>query len=138
MGATLRKLDDAPILIVIHEGFLDLKSSEEVTVKVAQVLRESDVPLYGIIDLRAATTDLSEMLKILYQQTLGSAGTLSVEKDRVVLVGSHPLIRVFRKLFHLDQFGGRIIPIFSSLDEALMAVRARIQAEAAQVQSQAE
>jgi len=96
MGATLRKLDDAPILIVTHEGFLDLKASEEVTVKVAQVLQESHVPLYGIIDLRDATTDFSEMLRILYHQTLGSAGTISAEKDRVVLVGSHPLIRVFR------------------------------------------
>jgi hypothetical protein len=75
------------------------------------------------------------MLRILYHQTLGSAGTISAEKDRVVLVGSHPLIRVFRKLFHLDQFGGRIIPIFSSLDEALIAVHARIHAEAAQAQN---
>jgi len=35
----------------------------------------------------------------------------------------------------LDQFGGRIIPIFSSLDEALIAVHARIHAEAAQAQN---
>lgn len=130
MGATLRKLDDAPILIVTHEGFIDLKSVEQITVQIAAVLQASDVPIYGIIDTRGATTDLGEVLRILYHQTLNSAGTISAEKDRVVLVGTHPLIRVFRRLFHLDKFGGRIIPIFSSLDDALIAVHARIAAEA--------
>lgn len=130
MGATLRKLDDAPILIVTHEGYINLKSVEEITVKIAEVLAASDVPIYGIIDTRGAYTDLSELLRILYHQTVGAAGTMSAEKDRIVLVGTHPLIRVFRKLFHLDQFGGRIIPIFTSMEEALIAVHARVEADA--------
>jgi hypothetical protein len=130
MGATLRKLDDAPVLIVTHEGYINLKSVEEITVKIAEVLAASDVPIYGIIDTRGAYTDLSELLRILYHQTVGAAGTMSAEKDRIVLVGTHPLIRVFRKLFHLDQFGGRIIPIFTSMEEALIAVHARVEADA--------
>jgi hypothetical protein len=47
-----------------------------------------------------------------------------------VLVGSHPLIRIFRKLFRLEEFGGRIVPIFSTKDDAITALRARIEAEA--------
>lgn len=130
MGATLRKLDDAPILIVTHEGYMSLSSVEAATQAVAEVLAASDVPIYGIIDTRAAYTDLSELLRILYHQTKDSPGTIAEGRDRIVLVGTHPLLRVFRKLFHLDQFGGRIIPIFTSLEDALIAVHARIAADA--------
>lgn len=130
MGATLRKLDDAPILIVTHEGYVSLSSVEAVTLRIAEVLAASDVPIYGIIDTRGAYTDLSELLRILYHQTKDSPGTIAEGKDRVVLVGTHPLLRVFRKLFHLDQFGGRIIPIFTSMEDALIAVHARVEADA--------
>lgn len=130
MGATLRKLDDAPILIVTYEGVLDLKTVEIIAPQIAQVLRDSPVPIYGIVDLRTASMEFSEMFRILYHQSRSELGTLSSEGDRVVLVGSHPLIRIFRKLFRLEEFGGRIIPIFSDMDDALAAVRSRIAAEA--------
>jgi len=130
MGATLRKLDDAPILIVTYEGVLDLKAVEEIAPQIAQVLRESSATIYGIVDLRAASLEFADMFRILYHQSRSVQGTLSSEGDRVVLVGSHPLIRIFRKLFRLEEFGGRIIPIFSDMDYALAAVRARIAAEA--------
>jgi hypothetical protein len=131
MSATLRKLDNEPILIVTHEGFLDLEAAVAATVQVAAALAASDEPLYGIIDLRMATTDMRQMLLILYHQTRGSLGTLSAQRNTVVFVGAHPLIRLFRQLFHRDQFGGQIIPIYSTLDDALAAQRARIREDAA-------
>lgn len=127
MAATLRKLEDAPILIVTHEGFLDLQAAEAATVQVAEALAQAEEPLYGIIDLRAATTSFPEVLRILHHQSQGRLGTLSTDRGRIVLVGSHPLIRIFRKLFRLDEFGGLVLPIFSSLDEALVALRAKIE-----------
>lgn len=130
MGATLQKLDDAPILIVTYEGVLDLKVVEAVAPQIAQVLRDSPVTIYGVVDLRGASFEFTEMIRILYHQSRSVQGTLSGEGDRVVLVGSHPLIRIFRKLFRLEEFGGRIIPIFSDMDDALAAVRAQIVAEA--------
>lgn len=130
MGATIRKFDDAPILLVTYEGVLDLKAVEEIAPQIAQVLRESPVTIYGIVDVRAATIEFSEMIRILYHQSRSEVGTLSSEGDHVVLVGSHPLIRIFRKLFRLEEFGGRIIPIFSDIDDALAAVRTRIATEA--------
>ena len=129
MAATLRKLEDAPILIVTHEGYLDVRAVETVTVQVAEVLAESEEPLYGIIDLRAATTSFPEVLRILHHQSQGRLGTLSTDRGRIVLVGSNPLIRIFRKLFRLEEFGGLVLPIFSSLDEALVALRAKIEAD---------
>ncbi len=38
MTATLTKLDDEPILIVTHEGFLTVENSFEVTARVVNVL----------------------------------------------------------------------------------------------------
>jgi hypothetical protein len=130
MGTTIRKFDDEPILLVTYDGVLDMQIIEEAAPKIAQVLRESPVPIYGIIDLRTSSFVFSEMIRILHHQSRGEPGTLSGEGDRVVLVGSHPLIRIFRKLFRLEEFGGRIIPIFSDMDDALVAVRGRIAAAA--------
>ena len=107
-----------------------MKTVEIIAPQIAQVLRDSPVPIYGIVDLRTASMEFSEMFRILYHQSRSELGTLSSEGDRVVLVGSHPLIRIFRKLFRLEEFGGRIIPIFSDMDDALAAVRSRIAAEA--------
>jgi hypothetical protein len=131
MSATLRKLDDEPILIVTYEGFLDLPMVEKTTEQVEQVLAAWDSPLYGIIDLRRATSDMRQLMLILYHQARGGRGTLASHSGQVVIVGAHPLIRLFRQLFHRDQFGGQIIPIYSTLDDALAAQRARIREDAA-------
>lgn len=130
MSATLRKLDGEPILIVTYEGFLDLQTVEAATIQVAQALNASDVPLYGIIDLRRATSDMRQLMLILYHQTRGGLGTLAGHPGQVVIVGVHPLIRLFRRLFHRDQFGGHIVPIYTTLDDALAAQRARIRDDA--------
>ncbi len=130
MSATLRKLEGEPILIVTHQGFLDIKAVEAVTVEIAQALAESDVPLYGIIDLRTVTTNMGELMRILVHQATGTRGTVSDRQGNVVLVGSHPLIRIFRRLLQRETFGGLLIPIFSTLEEALTFTRKRIRKEA--------
>ncbi len=130
MAVILHQLDDAPILIVRYQGFIDLKTVETATAQVAQVLRDSPVPLYGVIDLTLATTDIPNLLRILYHQSRGDLGSISEGGSRVVMVGTHPLIRIFRKMFRLEEFGGRIVPIFTSTETALAALRARIEEDA--------
>lgn len=132
MAATLSKLEGEPILIVTHEGFLTLEISEEVTVQVVQAMEEADARLYGIIDLRHATTDLPELLRILVQQSKGARGTMSHEETYVVLVGEHFFIRMFHRLIHERQFGGITLSVYVTMDEALRAVRERIAVEAAE------
>ena len=133
MGARLHRLGDEPILIVTHEGFLSLKVSEEVTAQVVEVLQASPVQLYGIIDLRQATTSFSEMLRIVAQQSSGAPATFTHPDTYVVLVGEHVLIRLFQKLMRERKFGSVTLSIFYNMDEALRAVRQRIRADAEQV-----
>lgn len=129
MSATIQRLDDEPIIIVTHEGHLTLEISESVTAQVAEILENSDVPLYGIIDVRDVTSSFSEILDILIQQSRRTPGTLPTQQGRVVLVGSHVLIRLFQKLLRERRFGGVILSVYYSMDEALAAVRARIEAD---------
>jgi hypothetical protein len=130
MGATLQKLDGEPILLVTHEGYLTLKITEAVTAQVIQALDASETPLYGIIDLRHATTDFPEFLRIVAHQSIGTRGTLSNRESYVVLVGSHILIRLFRTLMGERKLGGVTIAIYTTMDDALRAVRLRIKADA--------
>ena len=132
MGATLRKLDDEPILIVAHEGTLTLEGVEDVTARVVEAMQEAGTPLYGIIDLRNATTDLAEALRIVAHQSTGAMGTLSNRDSYVVLVGSHVLIRLFQKLMRERKFGGVTLSVYNRMDEALAAVRERIGRDAQQ------
>ena len=129
MGATLQKLDGEPILIVTHEGYLSLKSAEEVTAQVVQAMDEAKVPLYGIIDLRSATSDFGEVLRILVYQSTGARGTLSNRESYVVLVGSHFLIRLFQTLMHERKLGGVTLSVYYTMDDALRAVRLRIKTD---------
>ena len=132
MTATLQKLDDEPILIVTHEGYLSLKSAEAVTAQVVQVLDAAETPLYGIIDLRKATSDFPEVMRILVHQSKGARGTLSNRDSYVVLVGEHVLIRLFHRLISERKLGGVTLSVFYTMDEALRAVRLRIEADARQ------
>jgi hypothetical protein len=132
MAATLQKLDDEPILIVTHEGYLSLKDSEDVTAQVVQVMDASPDPLYGIIDLRNATTDFAEFMRILTHQSMGARGTLSNRESYVVLVGSHVLIRLFHNLMRERKLGGVTLSVYYSMDEALAAVRQRIKTDGQQ------
>jgi hypothetical protein len=132
MGATLQKLDGEPILIVTHEGYLSLKSTEEVTTRVLQAMDEAKVPLYGIIDLRSATSDFPEFLRILAYQSTGARGTLSNRESYVVLVGEHVLLRLFHTLMRERKFGGVTLSVYYTMDEALRAVRLRIKLDAQQ------
>ena len=133
MAATLQKLDDEPILIVTHEGYLSLKSSEEVTAQVVQALDASPVPLYGIIDLRSATTDFAEFMRILVHQSSGAHGTVSNRESYVVLVGEHVLIRLFQSLMRERKLGGVTLSVYYTMDDALRAMRQRIKADVQQV-----
>ena len=132
MGATLQKLDDEPILIVTHEGYLSLKGVEEVTAQVVQAMDESKTPLYGIIDLRNATTDFAEFMRILVHQSSGARGTLSNRESYVVLVGAHVLIRLFHTLMRERKLGGVTLSVYYTMEDALRAVRLRIKADAQQ------
>jgi hypothetical protein len=132
MAATLQKLEGEPILVVTHEGFLSLQSAEAVTAQVVEVLEAADTRLYGIIDLRNATSDLPEVLRILVQQTKGARGTLTDQEVYVVLVGEHLFIRIFHKLIRERQLGGITLSVYVSMDEALRAVRQRIRVDATQ------
>jgi hypothetical protein len=131
MTATLNKLEGEPILIVTHEGFLTAENSVEVTERVVHVMEEVGTQLYGIIDLRKATCDLPELFRILAYQSKGARGTLTHEETYVVLVGEHLFIRLFHKLFRERAFGGVVLSVYMSMDEALRATRQRIAADAA-------
>lgn len=126
MAATVRQLENEPILIVIHEGFLDVPAAAAVTAQVARILEASSVPLYGIIDLRAATTDMPTLLHLLAYERRGARGMISYDPERIVLVGGHPLLRIYRRLLQREPLVGRYIPIYSTLEDAIAAQRARI------------
>src|SRR4051794_1354790 len=133
MTATLQLLDNEPILIVTHEGYLSLRDTEDVTAQVVQALDVSKVPLYGIIDLRKASTDFAEFMRILVYQSTGARGTLSNRESYVVLVGTNVFIRLFHNLMRERKLGGVTLSVYYTMDEALRAVRLRIQADAQQV-----
>ncbi|MEO8394581.1 MAG: hypothetical protein ABI700_16420 [Chloroflexota bacterium] len=132
MTATLQKLDNEPILIVTHEGYLSLKDTEEVTARVIQAMDAAETPLYGIIDLRSATSDFSEFMRILVYQSTGARGTLANRESYVVLVGTNVLIRLFHNLMRERKLGGVTVSVYYNMDEALRAVRLRIEADAQQ------
>ncbi len=133
MTATLKKLDDEPILIVTHAGYLTLESAEAVTAQVVQAMQEAGTRLYGIIDLRNATSDLPQVLRIVAQQSRGARATMTHEDTYVVLVGESLFIRIFHKLIRERQLGGVTLSVYISMDEALRMVRQRIRVDAAEV-----
>ncbi|MEP7293562.1 MAG: hypothetical protein ABI835_17380, partial [Chloroflexota bacterium] len=86
---------------------------------------QSAVPLYWVMDLRAAETNFAEIIKMLGQQSRPQTGTVANAPNRVFLVAHAALIRLFQNAMSQPQYGSLSIPIFPVLEDALAAVRIR-------------
>ncbi|MFN8529103.1 MAG: hypothetical protein U0670_10860 [Anaerolineae bacterium] len=122
----VERLPGEPIFITTYEGLVtaaDIIASYEA----APSLWTDDLAQTGfhvIIDARRATTNFTEALASLrpsaeYAQKYAEY----VPHIRYYVVGTGAMVKLMVNFFHLAQFGGFEIPLYTELDDALKAAR---------------
>ena len=126
MAQTLHQYPNEPIVLVTFEGVLNVDALAAFMPEAVRRQAESSELLYWIIDVRATTTDFGQMMEIIAHQSQGVPGTATNAPNRIFLVGSAQMTRLYQQAMSQPQFGGMTIPILPSLEDALAAVRVRI------------
>jgi hypothetical protein len=128
MAYTIEKLPDEPIIILTVRDPLGTpaehrKSHEEMVA----VINTIEGNVYRITDMRELNINFADMLhRIAEEAKARSAGAMSDERIKGIVVGSHDMVRLGTQALSQQQYGGLKIPLFERLEEALDYARDEI------------
>lgn len=123
MTVTLEKLPDEPILLATLSGDVKLEEMEQIYAQTAELLQATHTRLYRITRIENNTTSFMDILKILQAAGKGKPGSSSDPNVTVIFLGSGSLIQFITNALRQPQFAGVKLPIFPTLEEALLYVR---------------
>jgi len=125
---SVEALADEPVIVVRIEPEFefeqDLQAVHEDVARKARAIAASKV--YRIMDFSALTITFSELQSVLYFETRGGPGSAADPRIRNVLVGSGEMINMAADSLGQTQYGRIATPVFATLNEALVYVRATL------------
>lgn len=129
MPATVEKLLGKPIAIVNYYGHVTVEDTRAVFAQVAGLVDTYGAPLYRLTCVNSDESVVS-FDEVMMMTTLSSRGVRGSSTDpdvKTLLVGDHPLIDLFAQAMREEAFGGVDIPIFDSVDDALLEIYERME-----------
>jgi len=122
------QLPDEPILITTYEGEVTAAVIQEGVTEAAKFMANMEGKIYRIIDLsQIATGSFVEVIKLMDSQLQGSAGTSTDPRlGAMVLIATDSMVRLFADVMR-KRSGGLQLPIFSSLEDGIAAVRVMVE-----------
>ena len=126
---TVEKLPGEPIAIITHRNpYVPERDIPHAEQELEKYLNETQGPLHVITDFSQVNTSFS-LLVISMSEAISRQGLASISSNRIklVLVGSHRLIELGAQALQQDQYGGLDVPFFANMDEALAYCRSTIQ-----------
>jgi hypothetical protein len=128
MKDRISRLPGEPI-IIFQPSDNDPAPSQETFARTAALMDEIGTEkVYRIIDLTEvqANVRFGDMVQVMAQETSGAAGSASDPRMRDVMVSTSDLLKLAAKSMGQQQYLGREIPLFPSVDEALAYIRGEL------------
>lgn len=125
MPYTVEHLPDEPIVVVTFEGKIDADLILEADQHINAAIQRNGVNSVLIFDTTHAETDFTHMMGIL-RATTGDWDAEPADAPFEVLVafvGTSAMVKLYVDGARQKQYGGRQLPLFASLDDALPAMR---------------
>jgi hypothetical protein len=130
MPFKIDKLPDEPIIVVAVIHPMDIKVDiGPYTDDLIRVLDESPEPLYEIMDARPVKLSFGELVNALAIATRSDDAKRINKHPKLgawILVIDSDLLRIGANALGQDQYGGRNVPVFRTVDEALSYARQQI------------
>lgn len=124
MPATVEKILGQPIAIVRYYGHITTADTRAVFAQIAGLLDTYGAPLYRITCILSedAETSFDEVMLMATISSRGIRGSATDPDVFTFLVGDHPLLDIFADAMGQAAFGGVEMPIFETVDEALLHI----------------
>lgn len=124
MPAIIQKVKGKPIVIVTYKGRITFEDAQSAFQKVAQLLDTHAKPLYRVVcfdtDIVITFDEVMMMATFSSRFIRGTATDVDVIS---VLCGQHPLLDIYADAMRQEAFGGIEMPIFDTLEEAILHVQ---------------
>ncbi len=122
MPATVERLSDLPVIHVKYQGSFSVDDVQGVFGNTEAQLRPDDGFMYRIIEFENVESNFAEIIQVA-RFTATNAPRTDAGYE-VILVGHDRWTKLYIQMAQLKQFGGRAIPCFLTLEQALDYVRA--------------
>lgn len=130
MPVTVRRVPDEPIVIATMTGTVTLADTEKVFRRTDELRADMPPRIYRITDVTQATSTVAEIIRIVKAAADVKSSHTADPTLTVVFVGISQWSKLFTDAMGQDDFGMVDIPIFDTVDDALVYVRRRINDDA--------
>lgn len=126
MPILLERLESEPIIIARCIGRISASDFQAMYADSAALIRDDDLRVWRITDLRDWQTDFNEVLAMARNAASGLPGSTTDPRLSVVMVGRDNWAKLFNDFIRQEQYAGLYLPFFKSMDTALAYVRMEI------------
>ncbi|MBC7813997.1 MAG: hypothetical protein H7175_22780 [Burkholderiales bacterium] len=125
MSIIVEKLPDEPIIVVTYAGELNLEIVSAAFRQSAEIMDRLDGTVYRISDIRQGTSEFSDTMDIIHRirHSRNVSGSTLDPRLKAVFVGSHVLAEMYADILKQSEYGGKEIPFFNEMDDALAYIR---------------
>ncbi len=123
MAVRVTRLPGEPIVIATLSGPLDVDAIRTMFVQTAELTQDVDGPIYRIGDFTNADASFKSMARVVTETTRYRPYGTRDPRIKPVLVCGYNRLRFLPNLFRQKEFGGVDMPVFDTVDEALVYVR---------------
>jgi hypothetical protein len=126
MPAIVERLKDLPVILVKYYDSINIEDVQGVFANSQTQLLPDDVFIYRVIQFDNVDSNFAEILNIARFTATNAPNITSNARYEVILVGHDRWTKLYIEMMHQKQFGGRAIPCFVQLDQALDYVRSQL------------
>jgi len=128
MSVSVTRLPEEPILVARVTDRMNLLSIRTLFQESAALCAGLPCMVYRVIDVLEADASINDLARVLVEAKRGARGSMLDPQIVSVLVARPNRLRFIADLLARKEFGGLDVPVFDSLDEALVYLRANIAA----------
>jgi hypothetical protein len=127
--AGLYVLRNEPIIISKMIGYISLEDAQRATEATSEAITRLHQFTYVIVDVTDVRSDFGQVMAIMRDQREGELGSPTEARSMVMLVGLAALVKLFVEGMSKTENGGVHIPLFTTMDDALIAARLMVSQE---------
>jgi len=120
MPVSVERLENKPILIATVSDAVDVVAVREMFRQSAELIAEIDERVFRITDVSKADSNFAEVMGIIREaSSTDMPGSTNDPRIQAVFVGNNQWVQMFRSAMALKQFGGKTLPMFLTIEDAL-------------------
>jgi hypothetical protein len=124
MSVTVEALADLPVILITYFDTITLNDLETALTLSTELTAQGHPTAYRILHNADAETNFADVLQ-LARQSLVKFPASEQSNYQLILVGHDRWTKLYVDIMSQKQFGGRAIPCFGVLDQALAYVRSQ-------------